>query len=160
MTDLLSLSTRVGAALESAGLTICAAESCTGGLLLSALTDVPGSSAYVLGGLVTYSNETKMRLLGVGAVTISAYGAVSEPTAREMAIGARRVFGADIAFSVTGIAGPGGGTDEKPVGLTYIGLSARDGLLQVERHDWAGDRVANKKASVRAALEMLLKRLG
>ena len=160
MTGLLSLSTRVGEALKDGGLSICAAESCTGGLLLSALTDVPGSSAYALGGLVTYADEAKMHLLGVGAVTISAYGAVSEPTAREMAIGARRVFGADIAVSVTGIAGPGGGTGEKPVGLTYIGLSARDGLLKVNRHDWAGDRVANKEASVQAALEMLLNNLG
>ena len=120
MTDLLSLSTRVGEALKDSGLSICAAESCTGGLLLSALTDVPGSSAYALGGLVTYADEAKMHLLGVGAVTISAYGAVSAPTAREMAIGARRVFGADIAVSVTGIAGPGGGSADKPVGLTFI----------------------------------------
>ena len=159
MTDLLTLSHDVGAALTRAGLTVCAAESCTGGLLLSALTDVPGSSAYALGGIVAYSNEAKMRQLGVGAVTISAYGAVSAPVAREMAFGARRVFGSDIAFSVTGIAGPDGGSADKPVGLTYIGLAGPGGLLQVERRVWDGDRLTNKQLSVKLALEMLMRRL-
>ena len=159
MTDLLTLSQQVGAALKREGLTVCAAESCTGGLLISALTDVPGSSDYVLGGIVSYSNAAKMRQLGVGAVTISAYGAVSAPVVREMALGARRVFGADIAFSVTGIAGPDGGSADKPVGLTCICMAGPGGLLQVERRIWTGDRVANKRESVECALEMLLRRL-
>ena len=154
--DLLSLSQEVGEALKARGATVCAAESCTGGALLNALTDVPGSSGYVVGGAVTYSDACKMRLLGVGEVTISAYGAVSQPVAREMCIGALRVFGADYALSVTGIAGPGGGTADKPVGLTCIGVAEAGGCLIVERHVWSGDRIANKGLSVEAALRLLL----
>ena len=154
--DLLALSRQVGAALLHHEATICAAESCTGGLLLSALTDCAGSSAYVLGGLVTYSNEAKMQLLAVNEATLLQHGAVSEPTARAMALGARQVFNADFALSVTGIAGPGGGAADKPVGLTFIGLAGSGELLRAERHVWAGDRIENKRASVAAALRMLL----
>lgn len=153
MTD---LSQRVGAALIERGGTVCAAESCTGGLILSALTDCAGSSAYVAGGVVSYSNEAKMRLLGVGEATLIAHGAVSEETAAEMARGALALFSADYALSVTGIAGPGGGSVEKPVGLTFIGLAGSQGLLRVERHVWDRDRIGNKAASVEAALRMLL----
>lgn len=159
-TDLLALSRRVGAALIERGGTVCAAESCTGGLILSALTDCAGSSAYVAGGVVSYSNEAKTRLLGVREETLMAHGAVSEATAAEMARGALALFGADYALSVTGIAGPGGGSLEKPVGLTYIGLAGPDGLLRVARHVWDRDRIGNKAASVEAALEMLLGALG
>ncbi len=155
--DLLALSQRVGAALIQQGATVCAAESCTGGLVLSTLTDIAGSSAYVQGGLVTYSNDAKMNMLKVREATLIARGAVSEATAGEMARGALALFDTDYALSVTGIAGPGGGTAEKPVGLTFIGLAGRGGLLQVERHVWAGDRVENKLASVEAALKMLLR---
>ena len=157
--DLAELSRRAGAALRETGGTVCAAESCTGGLVLSTLTDCAGSSAYVEGGLVTYSNEAKMKMLGVREATLIAQGAVSEATAAEMARGARAVFDTDYALSVTGIAGPGGGTAEKPVGLTYIGLAGRDGLLRVERRVWAGDRMGNKAASVAAALRLLLEAL-
>ena len=154
--DLLALSQRVGAALIGRGATVCAAESCTGGLILSTLTDCAGSSAYVEGGVVSYSNEAKMRVLGVREETLIANGAVSEAVAAEMARGALALYGADYALSVTGIAGPGGGTAEKPVGLTYIGLAGPDGLLRVARQVWDDDRIGNKMASVEAACEMLL----
>ena len=154
--DLLGLSRQVGVALSRSGYTLSTAESCTGGLILSTLTDISGSSAYVEGGLVTYSNEAKMKMLGVREATLIEHGAVSEATAGEMARAARQVFDTDYALSVTGIAGPGGGTDEKPVGLTYIGLAGQDGLLVVERRIWDGDRMSNKKMSVEAALQLLL----
>ncbi|MCY4018210.1 MAG: CinA family protein [Chloroflexi bacterium] len=157
--DLLGLSRQVGAALKRASLTVCTAESCTGGLILSTLTDIPGSSAYVEGGLITYSNEAKMRMLGVRDTTLAEAGAVSAATAGEMACGARRLFDTDYALSVTGIAGPGGGTGEKPLGLTFIGLAGREGLITVERHIWDGDRIANKMLSVDGALQLLLEHL-
>ena len=157
--DLLTLSQRVGAALIARGSTVCAAESCTGGLILSILTDCAGSSAYVGGGVVSYSNEAKMRLLGVGEDTLIAHGAVSGEVAAEMARGALTLFGTDYALSVTGIAGPGGGTAEKPVGLTFIGLAGPDGLLRVEQYVWNRDRIGNKLASVEAAFKLLLEAL-
>ena len=152
----MALSRQAGAALIERGSSVSAAESCTGGLILSTLTDCAGSSAYVEGGLVTYSNEAKMRMLKVREETLVAHGAVSEAIAAEMALGARALFDTDYALSVTGIAGPGGGTAEKPVGLTFIGLAGRAGLLRVERHVWDGDRVENKVRSVEAALRLLL----
>ena len=152
----MALSRQAGAALIERGSSVSAAESCTGGLILSTLTDCAGSSAYVEGGLVTYSNEAKMRMLKVREETLVAHGAVSEAIAAEMALGARALFDTDHALSVTGIAGPGGGTAEKPVGLTFIGLAGRAGLLRVERHVWDGDRVENKVRSVEAALRLLL----
>lgn len=157
--DLLALSQQAGAALKASGSTICAAESCTGGLVLSTLTDLAGSSAYVVGGLVTYSNEAKMRILGVRETTLIQHGAVSMPTAAEMARGAQKIFDSDFALSVTGIAGPGGATADKPVGLTYIGLSGRGGSLKVEQRIWPGDRIENKQRSVAAALRLLLNEL-
>ncbi len=152
----LELSLQVGRALRRQGATVCAAESCTGGLILSALTDCAGSSAYVQGGLVTYSNEAKMQLLQVPEATLMDQGAVSEATAAQMARGARALFNTDYALSATGIAGPGGGSAEKPVGLTYIGLAGRAGLLRVQRHVWPGNRLENKALSVQAALALLL----
>lgn len=146
----------LGDYLKAHGLTITTAESCTGGLLAHRLTNIPGSSGYFPGGVVVYSNAQKQRLLDVQEATLIAYGAVSEQTAKEMAAGARLAFGTDYALSVTGIAGPGGGTESKPVGLTYIGLAGPDGLLIVERHVWAGDREANKAASADAALRLAL----
>ncbi len=145
---------RVGQILTARGMTVTAAESCTGGLILHRLTNISGSSAYVLGGFVTYSNESKVKLLGVKQETLDRYGAVSEETAREMALGARRALGADVALSVTGIAGPTGGTPAKPVGLTYIGLSAGD-VDRVTRYVWTGDRETNKALSAEAALQLL-----
>jgi PncC family amidohydrolase len=159
MTDNLSLAAAAGAALAARGWTFCAAESCTGGLLTSTLTDVAGSSAYVLGGIVSYANSAKQHLLGVQEQTLIDHGAVSEPTAHEMAVGARERFGADVAISVTGIAGPGGGTADKPVGLVYIGIATPDGV-QVTRHVWPHDRAGNKAATVDAALRMVLAAAG
>ncbi len=150
------LEARVGAALLARGWTVCAAESCTGGLVMHRLTNIAGSSAYVLGGVVSYSNQAKQQIIGVREPTLIAYGAVSEPTAAEMVRGVRDLFDADIAVSITGIAGPGGGTPEKPVGLTYIGLIVRGADPQVRRHVWQGDREAVKSASATAALEWIL----
>ena len=154
--DLLSLSEQVGTALTARGQTVCAAESCTGGLALSALTDRAGSSAYVLGGFVAYSNRAKMQFLGVREATILAHGSVSAAVAGEMAAGAQARFDSDYAFSITGIAGPGGATPDKPLGLTFVGLVARGGAASVERHIWDGDRLRNKQLSAMAALRMLL----
>ncbi len=154
--DLLALSQQVGAALVQQDASISAAESCTGGLILSSLTDCAGSSAYVQGGIVTYSNETKMNFLKVREETLITHGAVSEATAAEMARGALALFATDYALSVTGIAGPAGGTAEKPVGLTFIGLAGPGDMLRVQRQLWDGDRVENKVASVAAALRLLL----
>lgn len=144
--------------LTEQGLTIAVAESCTGGLIAHQLTNVPGSSAYLVGGVVAYSNEVKERVLGVSGETLSAYGAVSEETAREMARRARRLFDTDLAISATGIAGPTGGTPDKPVGLVYVALAAPD-LERCERHLWRGNRLENKRRTSEAALEMLRKYL-
>jgi nicotinamide-nucleotide amidase len=130
------------------------AESCTGGLIGHRITQVAGSSDYYAGSIVAYSNEIKMALLGVSRDTLAQHGAVSRATAQEMARGARSALGVDLALSVTGIAGPAGGTAEKPVGLTYVGLAAPDGEW-VERYVWSADRHANKALSAQAALDLL-----
>jgi PncC family amidohydrolase len=144
----------VGILLMERELTVALGESCTGGLVVHRLTNVPGSSSYVLGGIVAYSNEAKERLLGVRHETLEEHGAVSGETAIEMARGARAALGADVGLGVTGIAGPGGGTLEKPVGLVYVALSAVD-AERVERFMWKEDRVKNKALSAEAALVML-----
>ncbi len=144
----------VGEMLRSRGLTLSLAESCTGGLLGHRLTNVAGTSDYFVGGAVTYSYDAKEWVLGVRHETLYDYGAVSEQTALEMARGARRLFHTDMALSVTGIAGPGGGMPGKPVGLTYIALSARD-YEACRRFVWNRDREANKDLSVDAALGLL-----
>ncbi len=153
------LEAQVGDLLRAKGWTICLAESCTGGLVMHRLTNVPGSSAYVLGGVVAYSNAVKQALLHVRQGTLIAYGAVSEQTASEMALGVQQLLGADLAVSITGIAGPDGGTKEKPVGLVYIGLAGADGKVTVNRHVWDGDREAVKNASAEAALTLVLDHL-
>lgn len=150
------LEQQVGSLLRKRGWTICSAESCTGGLVMHRLTNVPGSSDYVLGGVVAYANSAKQHILHVRQGSLIAYGAVSEPVAAEMATGARNLFGATLAVSITGIAGPGGGSAEKPVGLTYIGLAGPDDLMIVQRHVWDGDREAVKAASAEAALRLVL----
>lgn len=152
--QLLESSRVVGQHLLAAGLTIATAESCTGGLLASVLTDIAGSSDYVLGGVVSYSNSVKQNLLGVRPETLERYGAVSPETAAEMAQGARRLLGSDLAVAVTGIAGPGGGGPDKPVGLVYLHLSA-PGTEWAERYVWPYDRLGNKRATVAAALALL-----
>jgi PncC family amidohydrolase len=150
-----SLEVRVGKALRTRGLTLALAESCTGGLIGHRLTNVPGSSEYFLGGIVAYAYEAKERLLGVHHQTLYEHGAVSRETAIEMARGARLALGADIGLSVTGIAGPTGGLPDKPIGLTWIALSSRDGETAEER-TWQGDREQNKERSAEAALAILL----
>ncbi len=148
------LESLIGEGLRRRKLTLATAESCTAGLIAHRITNVPGSSDYFLGGIVAYANKTKMRLLGVSQEVLDRDGAVSEETARQMAQGAQRVLDADIGLSVTGIAGPGGGTEEKPLGLTFVAVSGPMGT-RVERHIWDGDRAANKAQSATAALRLL-----
>ncbi|MBB5690070.1 nicotinamide-nucleotide amidase [Roseomonas alkaliterrae] len=144
------------AALEARGQTLATAESCTGGLIAAALTAIAGSSAVVMAGFVTYSNEAKIRMLGVRAETLAAHGAVSEPVAREMAEGALARAEVDVALSCTGIAGPGGATPGKPVGLVFIGCARRGAATRVERHVFPGDRTAVRAATVAAALRLAM----
>jgi nicotinamide-nucleotide amidase len=141
------------------GVTVALAESCTGGLIAATLTSVPGSSGYFLGGVVSYSNEAKEGLLDVPAATLAAHGAVSAQVAKAMALGARARFAATFALGITGIAGPDGGSDEKPVGLTYIGLAEGDGA-DVRRFTFGEDRGGNREMGTRAALEWLIERAG
>ncbi|MFN2157901.1 MAG: CinA family protein [Anaerolineae bacterium] len=148
----------VGQLLGAHGQTLSTAESCTGGLIGDAITDIPGSSDYYRGGVIAYANEAKQNVLGVRPGTLAVLGAVSEETALQMARGARRLFGTDYALSVTGIAGPGGGTRQKPVGLVYIALVGPN-VERAERHVWEGDRRANKRASARRALQVLIEHL-
>lgn len=124
----------MGNLLKKNHLTIAAAESCTGGLVTSRLTDVPGSSEYVLGSIVSYSNEVKEKLVGVRHETLVAHGAVSRETAQEMAEGVRKAIGTDIGIATTGIAGPGGGTEEKPVGLVYTAVATPEHTIVCEAH--------------------------
>src|SRR5829696_2935848 len=147
--------------LQERGATLALAESCTGGLLAKRLTDMPGSSAYFTEGLVTYSNEAKERLLGVPHALLLEHGAVSEPVARAMAEGARRISGADYGLSVTGIAGPDGGTEEKPVGLVFVGISYAEGTF-AEKLDftaWARSRESIRERSTNRAFDLLRLRL-
>lgn len=145
----------LGPLLVERGWRLAVAESCTGGLLGHRLTNVPGSSAYFVGGVIAYANEAKMRLLGVREEDLLRHGAVSEPVVRQMATGARRALGAEVALAVSGIAGPGGGTPEKPVGTVWIGLSTPEGTW-ARRYRWPHDRLGNKDASAQAALMWLL----
>ena len=148
-------SAAVGKALQELGGTISCAESCTGGLLSSLLTDVEGSSAYMKGAVVAYSNEVKEKLLGVKHETLEKYGAVSEQTAREMARGAAKLMGTDIGVGITGIAGPGGGSEEKPVGRVYIAVAGSQGE-QVRASDFPGSRYDVKLQTASTALRMLV----
>lgn len=150
-----TLEYQVAEVFSQTGYTISVAESCTGGLLAGRLTEVSGSSKFFLGGVVSYANEVKENLLDVSADTLLTFGAVSEQTALEMAQGVRNLLHTDVAISITGVAGPTGGTPEKPVGLVWIGLSDRQGT-QAVRCLWAGDRVENRRLSVDQALQMLL----
>ena len=150
-----SLEIRIASKLTERRFTLVTAESCTGGLVASRITDVPGSSAYFLGGVVAYSYEAKAELLGVSWETLNGHGAVSRETVIEMARGARKLYRADIAVSVSGIAGPGGGTTDKPVGTVWVGLSTSSG--EEARHFiWDADRVGNKSLSADAALQFIL----
>lgn len=150
---------KVGRALEARDLTLAVAESCTGGQLGDRITEVPGSSSYFLGGVISYSNEAKTDILGVGKALLRSKGAVSEDVAVEMAKGVRELFGAGVGVGVTGIAGPTGGTPSKPVGLVFIAVSSSDRTV-CTRNNFDGDRSAVKAKSVAKALEMLLDFLG
>jgi PncC family amidohydrolase len=143
----------VGRLLKGRGLTLAVAESCTGGLIGDRLTDVPGSSRYFVGGVIAYSNAAKARMLGVAKQTLAKWGAVSEPTVREMVAGVCRRFGAQVGMAVSGIAGPGGGSKLKPVGSVYV--CVRMGRrIAVERHQFRGGRRAVKEQSAEAALQL------
>lgn len=146
---------RLAGSLMSRGTTLACAESCTGGLIGAALTNVPGASEFFLGSAVTYSNDAKEKVLGVSHDTLMSHGAVSEETVREMARGATELYGADHAIAVTGIAGPGGATPGKPVGLVYIAVT--DGpRIVVSRNLFEGDRASVRRQTVSTALTMML----
>lgn len=150
----MSVEEKIVTLLESKGYHITTAESCTGGLLAGRLLDVAGASTVFNEGYITYANEAKERLVGVSHDTLSQYGAVSHQTAAEMALGACNVSGAEVALSTTGIAGPGGGSKEKPVGLIYIGCAVK-GDVKVKECRFDGDRTANRKGAVEEALQFL-----
>lgn len=146
--------------LATRGQMIVTAESCTGGLICAVLTDVPGSSDAVHGGYVTYANGAKTAMIGVPAELIEEHGAVSEQVARAMADGALAAAGADYAIAVTGIAGPGGGTEGKPVGLVHFGCASKSGTETMHRHFGDLGRQGIREATVEAALDMVLRCLG
>jgi PncC family amidohydrolase len=149
-----SLEVLIGRLLRERGLKLATAESCTGGLIADRVTNVPGSSDYFRGGIVAYAYEAKVGLLNVSWDTLRTYGAVSRETVIEMARGVRIAFGADLALSVSGIAGPGGGLPDKPVGTTWIGLSTTEGDW-ARKFVWQGDRLENKASSAEAALQFV-----
>ncbi len=144
----------VGNLLRQKGLTLGVVESATGGLISHLLTNAPGSSDYYRGSVTAYSNEVKIKVLGVTEETISRFGAVSSQVAEEMAQAGRRILAVDICLSDTGIAGPGGATPGKPVGLFYIGLSHQAAIFS-QQHNFAGDREQNKSSAAEAALSWL-----
>lgn len=154
--DLIRLAQDIRDTLSARRLWVATAESCTGGLIAACLTEVAGSSSVVDRGFITYTNAAKTEMLGVPADLIDRLGAVSEPVATAMATGALDHSHADIAVAVTGIAGPGGGTPTKPVGLVFMALARRGGEVNVERHVFDGDRDAVRLATVRRALEWVL----
>jgi len=153
LNDILEI--KIGRLLQERRLKLGLAESCTGGLLGHRITNVPGSSEYFMGGVISYVYDAKVSILGVSWETLKTFGAVSRETVLEMARGAKKLFNVDIAVSVSGIAGPGGGTVDKPVGTTWVGLVANDVEWTREFH-FDGNRVQNKTASAGAALQMLL----
>jgi PncC family amidohydrolase len=153
-----TLEVRAAKALIAKGYTISTAESCTGGLISHRLTNIPGSSGYFERGTVVYSNESKIEMLGVPKEVLIESGAVSEQTAKEMAEGVRKLAKTDFGLAVTGIAGPDGGTNEKPVGLVYIALASSNPTI-VKKFNFRGDRMEVKEKTSDAALKMLLSAL-
>jgi len=144
----------IGRLLKQGGMKLAVAESCTGGLIGHRITAVPGASAYYQGSITAYANDAKELILHVRHDTLSQHGAVSEQVAREMARGVRQALRADVGLSVTGIAGPDGGSPDKPVGLVHVALAAPDGEW-AERYVWSGDRWENKEYSAEVALDLL-----
>ena len=157
--ELVEIARRVGELLRERGLRLATAESCTGGLVAHLITEVPGSSDYFAGALVTYANDVKTLLADVPSDVLGAHGAVSAQVAKAMAEGTRRRLGVDVAVAVTGVAGPDGGTPEKPVGLTYVAVADSGGTV-VRRYVWESDRSGNKRLSAAAALDLVLERTG
>lgn len=157
--ETLALAAAVLDGLRARGWTLATAESCTGGLIAAALTHVAGSSDVMERGFVTYANAAKTELLGVSPALIISHGAVSEPVARAMAEGALHRSPADVTVSVTGIAGPGGGTAEKPVGLVWFGCALRGGVTLSRQQCFAGDRAAVRALAVAHALDFVAERL-
>jgi PncC family amidohydrolase len=157
--ELTTLSREVGNYFLATRKTCATAESCTGGLVGHLLTEIPGCSAYVMGGAIVYSNAIKAKVLGVDQHTLDTDGAVSYATAKQMAAGALRLYDVDVAVAITGIAGPGGASPGKPVGLVYVHVAARDGYHRGERFVWPADRSGNKLLSAQAALQMMLEYL-
>ncbi|KZE27340.1 CinA family protein [Crenobacter luteus] len=151
-----ALARALGQRLAARGESVTTAESCTGGRIAGAITDVAGSSGWFGYGFVSYSNEAKQRLLGVSAATLAGHGAVSAATVAEMAAGALRESGADWAVAVSGVAGPGGGSVDKPVGLVWFGLAQRGGVEKVFSRRFGGDRAAVRAATVEVALAALV----
>jgi PncC family amidohydrolase len=149
-----NIETLVGDELRERGWRLAIAESCTGGLIGHRITNISGSSTYYLGSITAYAYRAKVRLLGVSWDTLEKFGAVSEETVSEMAKGIRHALAADIGLSVSGIAGPTGGTPEKPVGYTWIGLSTPQGILTLQ-HNAGGNRIENKEEVAQVALEFL-----
>ncbi|WEX07165.1 CinA family protein [Chelativorans sp. AA-79] len=157
MSDIEMLATKILRACEERGLKLTTAESCTGGMVSAAITDIVGASNIFERGFVTYSNEAKAEMLGVSKETLAAHGAVSAETAREMAAGALARSHADIAVSITGVAGPGGGTPEKPVGLVWFGLAVKGKEPRAEKRQFAGlGRALVRRDSTATALQLLL----
>ncbi|GKW13431.1 MULTISPECIES: nicotinamide-nucleotide amidase [Pectobacterium] len=154
--DILRLSALVGEKLKARGATLTCAESCTGGWLAKSITDVAGSSGWFDYGFVTYSNLAKQRLVNVSAETLERYGAVSEDVVNEMAAGALQAASADFAISVSGVAGPDGGTEEKPVGTVWFGFTDKQGGGFAQKMRFSGDRNAVRLQSVHFALQTLL----
>ncbi|GEO82717.1 CinA family protein [Pararhodospirillum oryzae] len=157
--DFLDQASTVVEALQTRGLMLATVESCTGGMIAAALTAVPGSSAVFDRGFITYANAAKERMVGVPAALLAAHGAVSPEVARAMAEGALRESEAGLSIAVTGIAGPTGGSAEKPVGLVYLACAVTDGPVSVRRQIFAGSRHEIRHATVNAALEMVLRTL-
>ena len=156
---LTTLAIIVGARLKARGLRLATAESCTGGWVAGAVTAIAGSSEWFDRGFVTYSNDAKMEMLGVSAATLEAFGAVSEQTAGEMAAGALAHSHAQLALSITGVAGPGGGSVEKPVGMVCFGWAGEGGAPLVITRNFSGDRESVRRQSVSCALQGVLERL-
>jgi PncC family amidohydrolase len=151
MSKMIELSQIIGEILRARKLTLGCVESATGGLISSIITEIPGSSDYFKGAIISYSNQAKVNLAAVSKETLEKYGAVSPRIAEEMALGGRKALDVDICISDTGIAGPGGATDKKPVGLFYLGLSHKDGTFN-RRLNLTGDREQNRKEAAEAAL--------
>ncbi len=159
-TDLRDMAAKINHTLEARDLMIVTAESCTGGLIAGVLTDVPGSSAAVFGGYITYDNRAKIEMVGVDEELIERWGAVSESVARAMAEGARETAGVGVSIAVTGIAGPGGGTEGKPVGLVYLACATEENTVVVEKRYGDQGRQVVREETIRTALGLVLERLG